>query len=53
MTLPKVNHTAGEYTIYVELAGAVWYGLVLRTRLQRREAGPYRTPHEDPALAGD
>lgn len=43
MTLPVVNHTAGEYTLYFEGAGLVWYLLALRGRLMRAQSGPYRT----------
>ena len=42
MTLPDINHTAGEYTVYFELAGVIWYFAALRRRLQRGTAGPFR-----------
>jgi amino acid transporter len=42
MTVPTVNHAAGEYTIYFELAGVVWYVAALRRRLRLGQAGPYR-----------
>ena len=40
MTVPAVNHAAGEYTVYFELAGVAWYFAALRRRLRRGDAGP-------------
>lgn len=40
MTVPAVNHAAGEYTVYFELAGVVWYFAALRRRIRRGDAGP-------------
>lgn len=40
MTLPAVNHVAGEYFVYVEAVGVLWFVLVLMRRLRRGEAGP-------------
>jgi amino acid transporter len=40
MTLPVVNHTAGEYFLVVEGVGVVWFVLVLARRLRRGDAGP-------------
>jgi amino acid transporter len=40
MTLPVVNHVAGEYFLVVEGVGVLWFVLVLGRRLHRGEAGP-------------
>ena len=40
MTLPEVNHPAGLFTIYFEVAGVVWFFAYLRPRLARGEVGP-------------
>jgi amino acid transporter len=40
MTLPAVNHVAGEYFLVVEAVGLVWFLAVLARRLNRGEAGP-------------
>lgn len=40
MTLPVVNHVAGEYFLVVEAVGVVWFLAVLARRLRRGEAGP-------------
>lgn len=40
MTLPKVNHLAGEYTVYSEIVGALWFFFYLRKKLRTGEAGP-------------
>jgi len=40
MTLPKVNHIAGEYTVYFEIVEALWFLLYLRKKLRSGEAGP-------------
>lgn len=42
MTLPAVNHVAGEYFIYIEAVGALWFLTVLMRRLRRGTAGPGR-----------
>jgi amino acid transporter len=44
MTLPAVNHVAGEYFIYIEAIGLIWFLAVLMRRLRRGEAGPGRQP---------
>jgi hypothetical protein len=45
MTLPVVNHVAGEYTIYFEIVGVAWFFLYLRKRLRTGEAGPPLTAY--------
>jgi amino acid transporter len=40
LTLPKVNHTAGEYSIYALAVGIVWWAVYLRPKLSKGEAGP-------------
>ncbi len=40
MTLPAVNQVGGEYTVYAEIIGFIWYFALLRGRLNRGEAGP-------------
>jgi len=40
MTVPAVNHVAGEYTVYFEILGVLWYFLYLRRRIRSGEAGP-------------
>jgi amino acid transporter len=40
MTLPVVNHVAGEYFLVVEAVGLVWFLAVLARRLDRGQAGP-------------
>jgi amino acid transporter len=40
LTLPKVNHTAGEYSVYAFLLGAAWWAIYLRRKLSKGEAGP-------------
>lgn len=42
MTLPAVNHVAGEWFVYIEAVGVLWFVLVLMRRLRRGEAGPGR-----------
>jgi amino acid transporter len=42
MTLPAVNHVAGEYFLYIEGVGVLWFVLVLMRRLRRGDAGPGR-----------
>jgi hypothetical protein len=39
MTLPKANNLAGEYTVYFESVGALWFYLHLRRRLRAGKAG--------------
>ena len=57
MTLPVVNHVAGEYFLVVEAVGIIWFVTVLARRLRRGEAGPgLRGPdgqvdHEELGLA--
>ena len=43
MTLPAGSHVVAKMTIYFELAAAVWYFAVLRSRLKNGTAGPLRT----------
>ena len=40
MTVPKVNNIAGEYTIYFEALGVIWFFVYLRKRLLTGQAGP-------------
>ncbi|MDX6541423.1 MAG: hypothetical protein QOI71_3033, partial [Gaiellales bacterium] len=40
LTLPKVNHTAGEYSIYAFAVGVVWWAVYLRPKLSKGVAGP-------------
>ncbi len=40
MTVPAVNHVAGEYTVYFEILGVAWFFLYLRSRIRSGEAGP-------------
>ncbi len=40
MTLPEVNRVAGEYTVYFEVVGVLWFFGYLRTRLRTGAAGP-------------
>jgi amino acid transporter len=48
MTLPVVNHVAGEYFLIVEAVGLIWFAAALARRLRRGEAGPgYRGPGDD------
>jgi hypothetical protein len=49
MTIPAVNNVAGEYTLYFEAAGVLWFFLYLRRRLQTGEAGPPLTAHVETA----
>jgi hypothetical protein len=44
MTLPAVNHVAGEYFVYIEAVGVLWLVLVRMRRLRKAEAGPAREP---------
>jgi amino acid transporter len=44
MTLPKVNHVAGKYTLYALVLGALWYVLYLRRKIAAGEAGVHTTP---------
>ncbi len=44
MTLPVVNHVAGEFFLYIEGAGLLWFLTVLWRRLRRGEADPARQP---------
>jgi amino acid transporter len=46
MTIPAVNHVAGEYTVYFEIIGVLWFFLYLRKRLRSGEAGPPLTAHQ-------
>lgn len=39
MTLPRVNHIAGEYTLYALALGTLWYAAYLRPRIRRGVAG--------------
>ena len=47
MTIPAVNNVAGEYTIYFEIIGVLWFFLYLRRRLRNGEAGPPLTAHQE------
>jgi type II secretory pathway component PulF len=47
MTLPHVNHVAGEYTLYALAIGAAWWIVYLRRKIAAREAGA----HTEPAAA--
>jgi amino acid transporter len=40
LTLPKVNHVAGEYSLYAFLVGFVWWAAYLYRRIRAGEAGP-------------
>src|SRR5258708_35756523 len=40
MTVPAVNHVAGEYTVYFEILGVLWFFGYLRSRIRSGEAGP-------------
>jgi amino acid transporter len=40
LTLPKVNHTAGTYSIYAFLVGVVWWAVYLAWKIRKGEAGP-------------
>lgn len=40
MTVPAVNHVAGEYTVYFEILGVLWFFGYLRRRIRSGEAGP-------------
>jgi amino acid transporter len=40
LTIPKVNHTAGEYSLYAFLVGLLWWGAYLYRRIRSGEAGP-------------
>jgi amino acid transporter len=53
MTLPAVNHVAGEYFVYIEAVGAAWFVAVLMRRLRRGEAGPGREAMTGGVQAGE
>jgi amino acid transporter len=40
LTLPKVNHTAGTYTIYAYLIGVAWWAVYLGWQIRAGKAGP-------------
>lgn len=40
MTLPKTNHIAGEYAVYFEIVGVLWFFLYLRNKFRTGGAGP-------------
>jgi hypothetical protein len=40
MTLPAVNRQAGEYTVYFEILGVLWFVASLRHRIRTGAAGP-------------
>jgi amino acid transporter len=42
MTLPAANQIAGQYFLYIEAVGALWFVAVLMWRLRRGQAGPNR-----------
>jgi hypothetical protein len=45
MTAQTVNNIAGEYTVYFEAAGVLWFVLYLRRKLKAGEAGPPLEAH--------
>jgi amino acid transporter len=47
MTVPAVNNIAGEYTLYFEAAGVLWFVLYLRRKLMAGEAGPPVEAHSE------
>ena len=53
MTVPAVNHVAGEYTVYFEILGVAWFFLYLRRRLRSGEAGPPLTALAPGEAAGE
>ena len=44
MTLPAANQIAGQYFVYIEGVGALWFVLVLWRRIRNGTAGPSRAP---------
>jgi amino acid transporter len=44
MTLPAGNQIAGQYFVYIEGVGALWFVLVLWRRIRNGTAGPNRAP---------
>jgi hypothetical protein len=42
MTLPAANQIAGQYFLYIEAVGVLWFVGVLVWRLRRGQAGPSR-----------
>jgi amino acid transporter len=47
MTLPAANQIAGQYFLYIEGVGVLWFVLVLMRRLRRGQAGPGRAQIDD------
>jgi hypothetical protein len=45
--MPAVNNVAGEYTVYFEAAGVLWFVRYLRRKLKAGEAGPPLEAHAD------
>ena len=43
LTLPEINHTAGEYSIYAFLVGFLWWLVYLRGQISKGQAGPPET----------
>jgi amino acid transporter len=40
LTVPKVNHTAGTYTIYAYVIGIAWWAIYLAWQIRAGKAGP-------------
>jgi amino acid transporter len=53
LTLPKVNHTAGTYSIYAFLVGLAWWALYLGWQIRRGAAGPPAEALELPESADE
>jgi amino acid transporter len=44
LTLPDVNHVAGEYTLYALAIGVLWWAVYLRRKIASGEAGAALAP---------
>jgi amino acid transporter len=53
MTLPSANQIAGQYFLYIEGVGVLWFVLVLMWRLRRGTAGPGREQLGDDMQPGE
>jgi amino acid transporter len=53
MTLPAANQIAGQYFVYIEGVGVLWFVLVLMWRLRRGTAGPGREQLGDDVQPGE
>jgi hypothetical protein len=53
MTLPAGNQIAGQYFVYIEALGALWFVLVLWRRLRNGTAGPNRAAIGDDLQPGE